>query len=176
MSDVLYKTPLKIRERVRLYKKNNPDKVRAYQKKYRDSHKEEAKEYGKIYRQEHPDQMRSYQTTEEQKEKSAIRTKNWIKENPEQARCIRRDRRARIRNAEGSFTPEEWENLKQTYKYQCLRCNKFQPEIELVPDHVIPISRGGSNYISNIQPLCKTCNNIKYVDSTDYRNQTEKAS
>lgn len=32
---------------------------------------------------------------------------------------------------------------------------------EFEPDHVIPLSRGGSNSITNVVPACKPCNSGK---------------
>jgi 5-methylcytosine-specific restriction endonuclease McrA len=48
----------------------------------------------------------------------------------------------------------------------CLSCHKYK---RLGPDHVIPLSKGGTNDIGNIQPLCITCNKSKYQKTTDYR-------
>lgn len=39
----------------------------------------------------------------------------------------------------------------------------------LTPDHVVPLGKGGSNDISNIQPLCLPCNLKKHNRCTDYR-------
>ncbi len=61
----------------------------------------------------------------------------------------------------GSFTLEEWELLKKQYGNKCPRCNKLEPDIKLTIDHIIPLSKGGSNYIENIQPLCYSCNSSK---------------
>jgi len=61
----------------------------------------------------------------------------------------------------GSHTFGEWENLKKQYDFTCPCCNKQEPEIKLTEDHIVPVSRGGSNNIENIQPLCVSCNSKK---------------
>lgn len=69
---------------------------------------------------------------------------------------------ARKKNAAGSHTHGEWETLKKQYNYTCPCCFKSEPEIVLEEDHIIPISKGGSNNIENIQPLCHPCNAKKH--------------
>lgn len=70
-------------------------------------------------------------------------------------------RRARVTKAGGFFTIGEWENLKAQYNFTCLGCNKKEPDIKLTIDHIVAISKGGSNNIENIQPLCGSCNSKK---------------
>ncbi|HAZ43270.1 MAG TPA: HNH endonuclease [Cyanobacteria bacterium UBA11369] len=45
--------------------------------------------------------------------------------------------------------------------YQCKSCGKTQQETELTVDHIIALARGGSNDISNLQTLCRSCNQQK---------------
>lgn len=73
----------------------------------------------------------------------------------------RQIRRARIQNVGGSFTNGEWANLKAQYNYTCPHCERSEPQIKLTIDHIIPVSKGGSNNIENIQPLCGSCNSKK---------------
>ena len=75
-------------------------------------------------------------------------------------------RRARLRAVSGAFTKAEWIALCAHYNHRCLRCGETK---QLTPDHVIPLSRGGNNDISNIQPLCLDCNLRKSTKTIDYR-------
>ncbi len=62
----------------------------------------------------------------------------------------------------------EWELLKKQYGYTCPCCKKSEPDIKLTEDHIIPLSKGGSDLIENIQPLCRSCNCKKYTKIIKY--------
>lgn len=101
------------------------------------------------------------------------RAREWVRENVNRRRAIVRlhahKRRAWKRGSSGAFTQQEWDALCERYDYRCLCCARRAPEIQLTPDHIIPLSRGGSNTIDNIQPLCGNCNTRKNARTIDYR-------
>lgn len=72
------------------------------------------------------------------------------------------------KSASGSHTFGEWELLKKQYNNTCVCCNKEEPKIVLTRDHIIPLSKGGSNNIENIQPRCRSCNSRKHTKMTSY--------
>ena len=114
--------------------------------------------------------------TEEEKRKISESHKgeknyNWkggISGTKEYVAFYRHRRRAKERNASGTHTIADWEVLKDKFNFKCPACGKKEPEITLSQDHIVPLSRGGSNDISNIQPLCLSCNSKKHTHSTRY--------
>lgn len=94
--------------------------------------------------------------------KNHYRWKGGISKNKKYLSWLK-NRRNRLKKAsEGSHTFGEWELLKKQYGFKCPFCRIKEPEIVLTEDHIIPLSRGGSDFIENIQPLCKSCNSKKY--------------
>ena len=58
----------------------------------------------------------------------------------------------------GSHTKAEINALLEAQNHQCAYCKR---QVKLTEDHVIPVSRGGSDYISNICMACWRCNHQK---------------
>lgn len=71
------------------------------------------------------------------------------------------ERYARVIGAEGRFTHEDWLKIKQQYGCKCVICGINENILPLTIDHVIPVTKGGSNWPSNLQPLCQPCNSRK---------------
>ncbi len=81
----------------------------------------------------------------------------------------KKNQRNRLKKyAEGDHTFEEWEELKAEYNYTCPCCGQSEPEIKLTEDHIKPLSKKGTDYIINIQPLCLSCNISKSDRTVKY--------
>ncbi len=87
------------------------------------------------------------------------RNRDWKKENLDRIRPSLRDRKARMRGAEGTFTLQDIELILLEQNNKCPGClaefTLFKP---YTIDHFIPLNKGGTNYPENIQLLCSSCN------------------
>lgn len=77
-------------------------------------------------------------------------------------------RNKRIAENGGFHSNREWETLKFESKFTCLSCKLQEPVIKLTRDHVVPLLLGGTNDITNIQPLCFKCNREKHTKTIRY--------
>ena len=135
-----------------------------------DGHLNSCKECRKAYQRSRPydkERERRRNQTEKRKAFLAANLKRWRRQNPQKMAAQLARRRAQKLKAEGDFTVEEFEALCEKYNNLCLRCGA--KDVLLTPDHVVPLSLGGSNLISNIQPMCGSCNSWKNVKVVDYR-------
>src|SRR6266702_169120 len=88
---------------------------------------------------------------------------NLRQTNPEKARVLdsvkRQNRRARELSIGGSCTTKEIEAQYQQQKGKCYYCSKKMTQHHI--EHVVPLSRGGTNDISNIILSCPSCKQKK---------------
>ncbi len=108
----------------------------------------------------------------ERKSRYQARRREYYRAHPEMLAAKNLRRRLLIKQGE-HYTAAEWEQLKASYGYRCLACNRQEPLVTLEPDHARPLARGGSNDIGNIQPLCGSCNRRKGTKEVDYRCKPE---
>jgi len=124
-------------------------------------------EYAPIWRARNPEWFKQRQA----KWRASNQAKIQEYYDREKAHGLRRQwghkTRATKSGSPGVFTPGEWNLLLWIFDYHCAYCLK--PSKRLTVDHVIPLERGGSNFIENILPACFSCNSNKRY-RTEWRN------
>lgn len=58
--------------------------------------------------------------------------------------------------------------------FKCVYCGNKAPDILLQIDHIIPVSKGGDNDLTNLVTSCESCNNGKRDKSLDDHTTVEK--
>ena len=167
------------------------DRVKTYQKKLRDAgiclkcrgkaregkatcSSCQEKETARLqkWKQEHPDkvQQSSKRYYANNSEKERKRLKDWENENKERTLLARRLGKYRHKHRKlsaGRFSMKEWKSLVLSFGNKCLWCGKTNTELTI--DHVVPLIKGGTNNIENLQPLCRVCNSKKHDKIIDFR-------
>jgi len=140
-----HRDPERRREYAREWIRRNPEKAREAMRRWRQKHPEEHNAEGRSYYARHKKRLAPYFAT-------------YNRTHRELRQAIRARRRSRELAAEGSFTTQEWMALLQKHGHRCTYCGAAG---RLEPDHRVPLARGGTNYITNIQPACRRCNSRK---------------
>lgn len=129
---------------------------KVYMRSYYENHKEKAARVQAEY----------YITN---RDSSLARSRAWEKANPEFVAARKARRRVALHAAMGSHTTQEWRAIIARQRSKCAICKK---RCRLTLDHMIPLSRGGSDLALNIQGLCKSCNSAKHAKELKQYNRS----
>ena len=154
---------------------NNGDTIRQNAKdKYgmnKNGYKEYMLEYQKKYRKEHPEKINEYAKKYREKMRVLVNAKiAAYRKTPSGRFKARQKQLKRERMVQGTYTKQEWDDLLKRYPH-CLKCRTSFDQCAPTDDHIVPIARGGTNIISNIQPLCRPCNSSNGAMAIDFRPQ-----
>ena len=156
--------------------------LKPYAEQWRSQHSEYGKSYREQWKNNPPDHKppslingRAPYHAKWRSQKGPIylrdRHRRWTEANPDRYRAMCRNgvrkRRILFNHGIGTHSEAEWLSLCENCAYACLRCGR--DDLKLTRDHVVPITKGGSDFIENIQPLCASCNSSKGTRVIDYR-------
>jgi len=137
---------------------NGETKRKAYQTAYRAEHKAEIAARNKTYRAEHKAEIAARNKTYRAEHKAEIAAWNKTYYNNNPAPYINRVRARKQRlSMMPSYTEQEWQLVRERTP-NCVGCGVLLSTVKVHRDHIVPLSKGGSNTIENLQPLCVTCN------------------
>jgi 5-methylcytosine-specific restriction endonuclease McrA len=157
-----------------VYRQKNRDKVRAYARAWMNRWYRGnvliARKQLKLYRSRNPEKWRAYdRDTYHRKLKTSPgwvkskleKNRAWAKRNPlKQRQRVGRYRVRRI-GAEGSHTLAEWLAVIRAHGWKCFYCRKRVSRATVTKDHLIPLSKKGTDFPLNLVPACKSCNSGK---------------
>jgi hypothetical protein len=143
------------RERARTFARENAEKLRASPANGRNRYKTDS-----AFRQAAIDRARR-RAGENPEAVKAWRTA-YREAFPEKWRAWSNAYRARKVGAEGDCTVDEWLAILRYFDFRCAYCLKHTDEVgTLAREHMLPLSRGGTNHPDNLAPSCKVCNSRK---------------
>ena len=142
------------RERKNRWQKNNPEKNAAAVRRWTERNREKVAEKAQRWAKENP-------------KRKAETDRQWKRDNPEKRAAQDSRRKTSKTKAGGSYSAAEWKALVEHCGGKCLCCGRG--DIALTVDHIVPVAKGGTSNIDNIQPLCGRCNFRKNDKIIDYR-------
>lgn len=109
------------------------------------------------YRKDNPEKRRQTVKNTNDRRRKAIN--KWKRENKDKMGVYRTRRRAVKKGNGGSHTVAEWRAILSDANHACKHCGRT--DVKLTKDHIIPLTKGGTDNASNLQPLCFSCNSRK---------------
>jgi len=89
-------------------------------------------------------------------------SREWRIRNPEQAAVTAATSKAKRRGAAGKFKKSDIVEIMRLQKGKCAYCRIGLKEKRDI-DHIVPLSKGGTNERKNLQLLCRPCNQRKHA-------------
>lgn len=167
------------REQGRRFRETSPDKYKAAQQRYRENHRDELRERSRLqwvnnkpkrqasnrkHHQTHKELMadiqRRWRANHREVHRASVRQRRL--EKPREIYALNQRYRARKQKAQGKFDGKQlrWQFDRQHGK--CFWCSEPIEFDTCHADHIIPLSRGGTNWISNVVCSCPFCNASKH--------------
>lgn len=179
----------KLRDYKRQYEQEHRQQTRDRQAKYRISHRERLRELSQAHSARNRENIRAKKRlwrtglTEDQREalREASRQYNQSNKDSRHARYqelreqILLDKKAYISpsrkvGTNGSFSITQLLGKCALHGWRCYLCGTPLSLRTIQPEHRTPLSRGGSNWLSNIAPSCGHCNFSKHTRTeSEYR-------
>lgn len=164
-------------EKLREYRRRHPERMRAYEARRGSTSlekrrlKKNAKNRARNADRLAENQQYRAANRERVRDLGREQSARYRREHPGWAAQKQHRRRSLALGAPGEFTVAEFVALCGLYGNRCLCCGTT--DRRLTADHVVPLTKGGSNGIENIQPLCGSCNSRKHVSIVDYRPEAQ---
>jgi 5-methylcytosine-specific restriction endonuclease McrA len=155
--------PEKQREATYTWRARNRDLWNAYQHNWRKKNRLRTNAILRARRRENREAFNARRRAARQRslEKYRLAERLARMRDPVSRRVSHRNAMAKRKRATGVFTRIEWLALLGRTGYKCHYCRKKLTQKNATPDHRIPLSRGGTNRITNIHPACLPCNQRK---------------
>ena len=175
------------RRQVNKYLKNQHTEALQENKKFNKIAKKEQTKIRRKLKQKEYDKNRRRNTprallTPEQKEKKRLKNKEWREKNPERTKqwykknpgeASRAVMRRRAKKRSNGYEKYSDKDVIEMYGIVCYLCNKeiditlsrkvgserWRESLQI--DHVIPVSKGGPDFLNNVRPTHASCNNLK---------------
>ncbi len=145
-------------KRLARYRSTHRKELAAAARAYYRKHRKEQLARMKRYAAKHRNQIGAYKRNWAKENRARLRLvkAKWRKRNPDKVSAIHRiDNTRRRAKGNGTFTHEQWLELCGRHEWRCALCHRRR---KLEVDHIVALSKNGHNRISNIQPLCRSCN------------------
>lgn len=157
---VTYAERLERRKRKYATDEETRKKLNSQSKLYYQKHREEIKRRVKINSSLRAKEIEQYQRTYRQDPKNVvaanIRSKKY-RENPENRTVLAHRAMQYFSQKYKAIGHSTRDQIKARWEYYGNRCWVCRTQATET-DHVIPLSKGGSNWPANLRPICRSCN------------------